>query len=86
MLHPVQQRVRDVNRRVRRLTALHGVASFRIHVLGDAVSSRTVLNRELALDRMRHQGVVVSSTEMAIYEIMERAGTDQFRDVLTLVK
>ena len=67
-------------------TALHGVASFRIHVLGDAVSSRTVLNRELALDRMRHQGVVVSSTEMAIYEIMERAGTDQFREVLTLVK
>jgi len=27
MLHPVQQRVREVNRRVRRLTALHGVAA-----------------------------------------------------------
>jgi hypothetical protein len=31
-------------------------------------------------------GAIVTSTEMAIYEILGRAGTDAFREVLKLVK
>jgi len=30
--------------------------------------------------------VVVTSTEMVIYELLQRAGTDEFRAVLPLVK
>jgi nicotinamidase-related amidase len=67
-------------------TAIHGAGSFCIHVVADAVSSREVRNREIALDRMGQQGVVISSTEMAMYELMARSGTDEFREVLKLVK
>ena len=40
----------------------------------------------MALDRMRHAGVVITSTEMVIYELLQRAGTNEFRAVLPLVK
>jgi hypothetical protein len=35
---------------------------------------------------MRGAGVVISSTEMFIYEILREAGTDEFKAVLPLVK
>ncbi|HJX37639.1 MAG TPA: hydrolase [Anaerolineae bacterium] len=67
-------------------TALQGVADYTIHVVSDATSSRTRDNCKVALKRMRQAGVVITSTEMVIYELLQRAGTDEFRAVLPLVK
>jgi len=67
-------------------TALHGLSRFRVHVVGDAVSSRTLQNRDFALRRMEREGVTVTSTEMFIYELLKKAGTDEFREVLKIVK
>ena len=67
-------------------TALHALPDFNVHVVADAVSSRAADNRRIALDRMRQQGATISSTEMVIYELLERAGTDEFRQTLKLVK
>jgi isochorismate hydrolase len=67
-------------------TALHAVPTFAVHVVSDATSSRTEQNWQVALERMRQAGVVVTSTEMVIYELLQRAGTDEFRATLPLVK
>jgi isochorismate hydrolase len=67
-------------------TTLHAVPDFTIHVVSDATSSRKVENWQVALERMRQAGVVITSTEMVIYELLKRAGTDEFRAVLPLVK
>jgi isochorismate hydrolase len=67
-------------------TALHGVPEFTVHVVSDATSSRTAANWQVGLERMRQAGVVITSTEMVIYELLQRAGTDEFRAVLPLVK
>jgi nicotinamidase-related amidase len=68
-------------------TALDLLASgAQVHVAADAVSSRLEANRLAALDRMRSAGVVISTVEMAIYEMLERAGTDPFRQILRLVR
>ena len=67
-------------------TALHAPSHYTVHVVSDAVSSRSLHNREVALDRMRQQGITITSTEMVIYELLERAGTDVFREALKLVK
>jgi len=67
-------------------TALHAVADHTVHVVSDATSSRKEENWTVALERMRQVGVVVTSTEMVIYELLQRAGTDEFRAVLPLVK
>ena len=67
-------------------TALHALPHFKVHIASDAVSSRTLHNWNIALERMRQSGAVISSTEMIIFELLQRAGTDEFRATLPLVK
>lgn len=59
---------------------------FAVFVVADAVGSRTPANREAGLERMRAAGAVIVSTEMVLFEWLERAGTDDFRAVLPLIK
>jgi isochorismate hydrolase len=67
-------------------TALHALSDYRVHVVADAVSSRLPQNKDTALRRMEKEGVTVTTTEMLIYELLKKAGTDEFREVLKLVK
>lgn len=59
---------------------------YQVHVAADAVSSRTPSNWEIGLERMRRAGVFITSTEMALYELLNEAGTPEFREILQLVK
>lgn len=67
-------------------TAIYASSRFNVHVIEDAVSSRTRDNRGFAIERMKQAGVVISSTEMFIYEILKMAGTAEFKEALKLVK
>jgi nicotinamidase-related amidase len=67
-------------------TALHAVPSYRVHVVGDAISSRSSENRKVALERMAQGGVTMSSTEMVIYELLKNSGREAFKQALKLVK
>jgi nicotinamidase-related amidase len=67
-------------------TALQALSQFNVHVVRDAISSRTVDNWNTAIDRMRSSGVTITSTEMVIYELLKKAGTDEFKAALALVK
>ncbi len=57
-----------------------------VFVAADAVSSRTPENRRIGLERMRDAGAVIVSTEMALFELLEQAGTEEFKKILALVK
>ena len=59
---------------------------YRSFVVADAVSSRTPENCRLGLERMRDAGAVVVSTEMVLFELLERAGAEEFKQILALVK
>ncbi len=59
---------------------------FRVFVVADAVSSRTPQNCRIGLDRMRAAGAVIVSTEMVLFELLEQAGTAEFKQILALVK
>lgn len=67
-------------------TVLHALPKHTVHVISDAVGSRSPDNWRVGLDRMQQAGAVISSTEMLMYEILVRAGTDEFRAALELVK
>jgi len=68
-------------------TALEAVErGLRVHVLADAVTSRAEWMRDNALSRMRHEGVVVSNTESAMYEMMGDSADPLFKRMLFLVK
>lgn len=59
---------------------------FRPVVIADAVSSRTPENWRLGLDRMRQAGATIASNEMALFELLEKAGTGDFKAILALVR
>jgi nicotinamidase-related amidase len=59
---------------------------FNVFVVADAISSRTAENRQLALERMRDAGATIVSTEMVLFELLEKAGTAEFKKIITLIK
>jgi len=52
-----------------------------VYLVADAVSSRSPGDVELALTRMRTEGVRVVSREMVAFEWLHRAGTEPFREI-----
>jgi isochorismate hydrolase len=59
---------------------------FRVFVVADAISSRTPENYQIGLNRVRAAGAVIVSTEMVLFELLEQAGTPEFKQILALVK
>jgi nicotinamidase-related amidase len=57
-----------------------------VHVVRDAVSSRTAENRELGIHKMERGGAVVTSVETALFELLRMAGTPEFKQVQALLK
>jgi nicotinamidase-related amidase len=62
------------------------VAGYQVHVPHDAIGSRRPADKEWALRRMASAGVVVTSTESALFELLERCGTDEFRMVSRMIR
>ena len=61
-------------------------AGFAVFLVADATSSRTPENRSAAIDRLRANGAHIVTTEMVLFEWLEKAGTDEFRQILPLIK
>ncbi|MGH2953140.1 MAG: isochorismatase family protein [Solirubrobacterales bacterium] len=56
-----------------------------VHVVTDAVGSRTEENRRVGLAKAERAGAVLTSVETALFELVGRAGTDEFKAVQKLV-
>ena len=61
-------------------------SGFSVFLVADATSSRTAENRAAAIERLRSAGVQIVTTEMVLFEWLEKAGTDAFRAALPLIK
>lgn len=59
---------------------------FQVHVLCDCVTSRFEYNRLAGLAKMRRSGVIESSTEMALFELMGDAKHEKFKEIQALIK
>ncbi|NPA48814.1 MAG: isochorismatase family protein [Thermodesulfobacteria bacterium] len=55
-------------------------------IAADATSSRTPANMNYGLGRLRDIGAAIYSTEMIVYELLERAGTPSFKALLPYLK
>ena len=56
-----------------------------VHVPADAVGSRHRLDYERGLERLERAGAVVSTVESVLFELLERAGTPEFKQVQRLI-
>jgi len=57
-----------------------------VHVVTDAVSSRTAKNREIGLSKMIRAGAHVTSTETVLFELLQTADSDKFKDIFKIIK
>lgn len=61
-------------------------AGFEVFFVADAVASRTLENRNAAIERLRAAGAGIVTTEMVLFEWLHQAGTEEFRAILPLIK
>jgi nicotinamidase-related amidase len=59
---------------------------YQVHLLSDAIAARLPRNRDVALAKLTGNGALISSVEMAIFELCGGAGTPEFKQVQALVK
>jgi nicotinamidase-related amidase len=56
-----------------------------VHVPADAVGSRHEIDYERGLERMERAGAVVGTVEAELFELLERAGTPEFKAMQRLI-
>lgn len=59
---------------------------YRVYVPADAVASRKELDWEKGIELMDKAGAVVGTTEAFLFQLLERAGTDEFKQISKLVR
>jgi nicotinamidase-related amidase len=59
---------------------------YEVQIVADAVSSRAGKNREIALHKMRDRGVIWTSTEMVLFELLKTAADPKLRAIINIVK
>jgi isochorismate hydrolase len=57
-----------------------------VHVVADAVTSRSQANWRLAMDQLRQAGAVVTTTETVLFQLLRQADTDEFRELARLIR
>ncbi len=55
-------------------------------VVTDCISSRDLANKAVALDRFRHEGILLTSAESILFELTRSAKADEFRAISKIVK
>ena len=59
---------------------------YEVHIVADAVSSRTAKNREIGINKMIRAGAHITSTETVLFELLKTAGSDKFKDIFKIIK
>jgi nicotinamidase-related amidase len=57
-----------------------------VHVVADATGSRHPLDYNVALRKMELAGAHIATTEMCLFELAEKAGTETFKNIQRMVK
>jgi nicotinamidase-related amidase len=59
---------------------------YTVHLVTDAVSSRTPENREVGIQAIKSAGAHLTSTEMVLFELLRTAADPKARDIFKIVK
>ncbi len=57
-----------------------------VHVVQDAICSRTKENFRAGIEFMRDAGAVITCAETALFQLLERAGTEEFKAISKRIK
>lgn len=59
---------------------------YAVHVVGDAMCSRTEADFKTGLEYMRDAGAVITGTETVLFQLLGKAGTDEFKIISKRIK
>ena len=59
---------------------------YAVHAVADAVCSRTEENYRTGIEFMRDAGAVITCTETALFQLLEKAGTEEFKTISKRIK
>lgn len=59
---------------------------YTVHLVADAVSSRTPENRDVGIAAMKSAGAQITSTEMVLFELLKTAADPKAREIFKIVK
>ena len=59
---------------------------YEVYLVTDAVSSRTLENKQIGIQAIRDLGAKLTSVEMALFELLEVAEGDRFKQIIDIVK
>jgi nicotinamidase-related amidase len=61
-------------------------AGYTVHVVNDAICSRTKENFKTAIEFMRDAGAAITCTETVLFQLLEKAGTEEFKIISKRIK
>jgi len=61
-------------------------AGYSAVVVEDCISSRNPNDKQIAIERMRAEGAVITTCESILFELLRIAGTEEFKSISRLVK
>jgi len=59
---------------------------YNVYLVKDAVSSRKESDYKIALERAKQEGALITSTEMIIFQLLGKAGTEEFKEISKIIK
>lgn len=59
---------------------------YEVFIAADATSARSQLNKDVTLERLRQEKIIVTCSESVICELLRTADHPQFRDVMAYIK
>ena len=61
-------------------------AGFQVHLLADCIGARQPINKKISMRKMQSSGAILSSIEMALFELLRDAKHEQFKAIQQLIK
>lgn len=57
-----------------------------VQLVTDCVSSRNPQHKQLSISKLQHKGIDITCVEMCLYELVKDCRSDEFKQILQLIK
>ena len=59
---------------------------YNVQIITDAISSRTLENKRIGIEKSKHAGAGITSVETVLFELLKDAQKEEFKEILNIVK
>ena len=60
--------------------------NFKVYLVADSISSRKIIDHEIAVWRMQSEGAILTSSESIIFELCETSSRIEFKEISNIIK